>query len=85
MDSITLVGMLAGFCTTISFLPQMIKVHRTKSAHDLSIAMFIIFAVGVASWLVYGVLTGSIPIIAANFVTLLFCFYILFMKVKYGK
>ncbi|MCX5680647.1 MAG: SemiSWEET transporter [Candidatus Omnitrophica bacterium] len=85
MDSVTFIGTVAGFCTTLSFLPQMIKIHRTKSAHDLSLFMFIIFAFGVASWLVYGVLTGSTPIIAANCVTLVFCGYILFMKVKYGK
>ena len=85
MDIITLIGTVAGFCTTISFLPQMIKIHRTKSAHDLSVFMFIIFAFGVACWLCYGVLTGSAPIVIANSITLLFCGYILFMKVKYGK
>jgi len=85
MDIVMLIGAVAGFCTTISFLPQMIKVHRTKSAHDLSLSMFVIFAFGVSSWLVYGVLTESVPIIAANCVTLLFCGYILFMRVKYGK
>ena len=63
----------------------MIKIHRTKSAHDLSISMFVIFALGVSSWLCYGVLTKSVPIIAANCVTLLFSTYILFMKLKYGK
>jgi MtN3 and saliva related transmembrane protein len=85
MDSITFIGTVAGFCTTISFLPQMIKIHRTKSAHDLSLLMFIIFAFGVFSWLCYGILTKSMPIIAANCITLLFSAYILFMKIKYGK
>jgi MtN3 and saliva related transmembrane protein len=85
MDKVTFIGTVAGFCTTISFLPQMIKMHRTKSVHDLSTSMFIIFAFGVSSWLVYGILTDSAPIIAANCITLLFCGYILFMKVKYGK
>ena len=85
MDIVTLIGTVAGFCTTVSFLPQMIKIHRTKSVHDLSLLMFIIFAFGVSSWLVYGILTKSAPIIAANCVTLLFAAYILFMKIKYGK
>ena len=85
IDSVTLIGTIAGFCTTISFLPQMIKIHRTKSVHDLSLLMFIIFAFGVSSWLCYGILTDSAPIIAANCVTLLFSAYILFMKIKYGK
>jgi MtN3 and saliva related transmembrane protein len=85
MDRITLVGTIAGFCTTVSFLPQVMKIHRTKSVHDLSLLMFIIFAIGVVSWLVYGFLTGSMPIIVANFITLIFCGYILFMRTKYAK
>jgi MtN3 and saliva related transmembrane protein len=85
MDRITLVGTIAGFCTTVSFLPQVLKIHRTKSVHDLSLLMFIIFAIGVVSWLVYGFLTGSMPIIVANFITLIFCGYILFMRTKYAK
>ena len=85
MDSVTLIGTVAGFCTTVSFLPQMIKIHRTKSAHDLSLLMFIMFAFGVSRWLAYGILTNSAPIIAANCITLIFCVYILFMKIKYGK
>lgn len=76
---------MAGFCTTVSFLPQVIKIYKTKSAHDLSLAMFIIFAFGVISWLAYGILTESAPIIVANCVTLVFAVYILFMKIKYGK
>jgi len=85
MDRITLVGTIAGFCTTVSFLPQVMKIHRTKSVHDLSLLMLIIFAIGVVSWLVYGFLTGSMPIIVANFITLIFCGYILFMRTKYAK
>jgi MtN3 and saliva related transmembrane protein len=85
MDTITLIGTIAGFCTTVSFLPQVIKIYRTKSVHDLSLFMFIIFAVGVASWLVYGFLTDSVPIIVANCVTFIFCGFILFMKIKYSR
>lgn len=83
MDIVTVIGTVAGFCTTVSFLPQVIKIHKTKSVHDLSLAMFIIFTLGLVSWLAYGILTRSTPIIAANSVTLLFSAYILFMKLKY--
>jgi MtN3 and saliva related transmembrane protein len=83
MDNVNIIGTLAGFCTTVSLLPQIVKIYRTKSVRDLSLFMFIIFLIGVASWLVYGVLTDSVPIITANCVTFLFCSYILFMKIKY--
>lgn len=85
MDKVTLVGTIAGFCTTVSFLPQVIKIYRTKSVHDLSLLMFVIFAIGVICWLVYGVLTHSVPIIIANSVTLLLSGYILFMKIRYAR
>lgn len=85
MDKVTLIGTVAGFCTTVSFLPQVIKICRTKSVRDLSLVMFVIFALGVTCWLIYGVLTRSIPIIIANSITLLLALYILLMKVKYAK
>ncbi|MCH8487942.1 MAG: hypothetical protein LAT75_13845, partial [Candidatus Cyclonatronum sp.] len=50
---ITVVGLLAATCTTISFLPQVIKTWKSKSAKDLSLGMFSIFATGVFLWLVY--------------------------------
>lgn len=83
MDSINIVGSIAAFCTTIAFFPQVIKVYRTKHTHDLSLPMYIIFSCGVSMWLVYGVLTHSLPIIIANIITLGLSFYILVMKIKY--
>jgi len=81
---ITAVGSIAAFCTTVAFLPQVVKVYRTKSARDLSLPMYIIFSLGVMSWLVYGFLDKSLPIIIANIITLVLALYILGMKVKYG-
>ena len=65
---ITYIGFFSGFCTTIAFVPQAYKVWKTKSAKDISLWMFLIFTIGVASWLVYGVLTNNLPIIFANIV-----------------
>lgn len=83
VDSVTLIGILAGICTTVAFLPQVAKIYRTKHTRDLSLPMYIIFSFGVASWTYYGVLTKSLPVIIANSITLTLCVYILFMKVKY--
>jgi len=84
MDMVTAVGSVAAFCTTVAFLPQVVKVYRTKSARDLSLPMYVIFSIGVLSWLVYGLLDKSLPIIIANIITLVLALYILGMKVKYG-
>jgi MtN3 and saliva related transmembrane protein len=84
MDYIFLIGSLAACFTTASFLPQVIKAHNTKHTKDLSLAMFSIFAAGLFLWIVYGVALRSIPIIAANSVTLVLVGYIIYLKRKYG-
>ena len=76
-------GIAAGFCTTISLVPQIIKTYRTRHTEDLSLGMFCLLAAGVAMWLVYGVLIEALPIIIANAITFVLCFYIIIMKIKY--
>jgi len=69
MNFFTIIGLAAATCTTISFLPQAVKVIRTKDTRSLSLPMYIIFTIGVLLWLTYGILVGDIPVIAANIVT----------------
>ena len=76
-------GIAAGFCTTISLVPQIIKTYRTRHTADLSLGMFCILALGVAMWGVYGVLISALPIIIANAITFVLCLYIIIMKIKY--
>lgn len=83
MDHVTIIGTIAATCTTISFLPQVIKVYRSKHARDLSLPMYVIFSIGVICWLFYGLLVRSIPIVTANAVTFVLCAYILSMKIRY--
>jgi len=84
MELAILVGFLAGTLTTIAFIPQLIKVWTTRSTKDISLATFIIFCFGLASWLAYGVLLGSLPLILANIAQLAFALAILFLKLKNG-
>ena len=83
MDTTTLIGFLAGGLTTASFLPQVVKTARTRSARDLSGAMLLVFLAGLALWTWYGVQVGSAPIIAANVITMGLVGAILVMKVKF--
>ena len=78
------VGYFAAFCTTVAFLPQVIKAWTTKSTKDISLQMFLLIIVGVVSWLIYGILISSWPVIIANFVSLFFAISILIAKLKFN-
>ena len=83
MSFIMILGLAAASCTTIAFVPQVLKTWRTKSAKDLSLGMYLILTTGVILWLVYGLIRWDIPIIAANGVTLLLALTILWFKIFY--
>jgi MtN3 and saliva related transmembrane protein len=83
MGFITLLGLVAGVLTTTSFIPQLLKIRRTRSADDISAAMFVAYCIGVTLWLIYGALNRDIAIIAANFVTLVLAMTVLILKVRY--
>lgn len=71
--------------TTLSFVPQVIRTFRTKSASDLSTAMLLFFGTGVFLWLLHGLLVHSAPIIAANLVTLILVLMIAVLKTYYNR
>ena len=76
-------GYFAGFLTTVSLVPQVIKMWTTKSADDFSLAMLLIWCTGISCWVVYGVLLNAAPIILWNVSTLLLAIAILAMKLKF--
>lgn len=82
---ITVIGLAAGFCTTVAFLPQAIKTWKSKSAKDLSLGMYSIFCAGVILWLTYGILKSDIPIILTNGVTLFLAISILYFKLSFKE
>ncbi|HUX28783.1 MAG TPA: SemiSWEET transporter [Terracidiphilus sp.] len=79
------IGSTAAFCTTLSFVPQLVRVWQRKSARDISLAMFLLFSFGEACWLIYGLDISSTPVIAANAVTLALALAILGLKLHYGR
>lgn len=76
-------GLLAGTCTTIAYVPQLVKTWRSKSAQDLSWSMLITLWVGVLLWLAYGAYIQALPVILTNIVTLILSSLILILKLKY--
>ncbi len=81
---IDMVGSLAAFLTTIAFVPQVLKIWRSKSARDISMPMYLSFTAGVALWLVYGVMIASTPMVVANIVTLCLALAVIVMKRRWG-
>jgi MtN3 and saliva related transmembrane protein len=82
--SSTLLGLAAGICTTLAFVPQVLRTWRTRSTEDISLGMFVIFVFGVFLWLLYGIARSDIVIIGANVVTLGLAGTILYFKLRYG-
>jgi len=83
--AVNLIGSVAAICTTISFIPQLIRVYRLKSAHEISLSMFLVFSFGVFLWLLYGIFIRSIPVIFANGFTLALSLAILVLKIRYDR
>jgi MtN3 and saliva related transmembrane protein len=77
-------GYAAALCTTSAYIPQVLRVWRTRSTQDISLKTFLVLVAGLSLWLVYGVWRGEIPLIAANSVTLMLAGTILYFKLKHG-
>lgn len=85
MDWISLLGFAAGLITTVSFVPQVVRVWRTRSVADLSLGTFALLISGAALWLLYGVLIGDGPVIVTNLAVGLLIAAILVAKVRFGR
>lgn len=76
------IGYVAAILTTISFLPQVLRVVLTKKTRDISRNMYVLLSSGIFLWLIYGFLKQDLPIILANSLTLFFTLVILFYKIS---
>ncbi len=82
MNNAEIIGVVAAVLTTGSFLPQAIKVLRTRQTDAISLVMYAMFTAGVATWLAYGILTTQWSIIVANAITVVLSGIILVMKLR---
>jgi len=78
-----LIGYIAAIFTTFSLLPQIIRIWKLKEARDISLFMPLMMSAGSILWLIYGIILNETPIIAANTVSLLFSFTVIFITLKY--
>ena len=78
-----LVGYAAATLTTLAFIPQTLHSWRSRDLSGVSLGMYSLFTLGVACWLLYGIMLESWPIIAANTITLMLAGSVLFLKLRY--
>ena len=77
-------GYVAAVLTTFAFAPQAIKTIRSRDTHSISLGMYVVFTIGLAFWLAYGIVLHSWPMILSNIVTLGLSSTILALKLRYG-
>ena len=80
-----IIGALAATLTTAAFVPQVLQTWRTRDVSGISLGMYSAFTVGVALWLVYGVLVKAWPIIIANVITTTLASVVLVLKIRHGN
>lgn len=78
------IGSIAAVLTTVSFVPQAWHSFKTRDVSGISLGMYSVFTLGVALWLLYGVLLQAWPLIIANSITLVLAAAILAMKLRFG-
>ncbi|MFM6924410.1 MAG: SemiSWEET family sugar transporter [Ferruginibacter sp.] len=83
MAPIEILGLVAGTITSITFIPQVVKIWQTKSAKDLSIMMLLLLMLGVVLWLIYGLVVMSASIIYTNSMVLLMSLVMMYFKLKF--
>ena len=83
MDQYTIIGLIAATLTTVAYVPQAIKIIKTRHTKDISLIMYVVLTTGIALWLVYGLVLSNLPMILANSVTLGLSLVILALKIRY--
>ena len=83
MNTTDIIGYISAFLTTLAFVPQALHSWKTRDLSGISLPMYSLFSLGVAGWLVYGILISSWPIMIANSITLVLACAVLILKIKH--
>lgn len=84
MTGVQVLGYSAGFITALTFLPQVVKTWKEKSAKDISLYMFVIAFVNEIMWLAYGILRNDWVIISTNAVMIVMSGIMISLKLRYN-
>jgi MtN3 and saliva related transmembrane protein len=83
-DNLTILGLVAGCCTTFALVPQVSKAWRSRSTKDLSLGMFLTTTVGIMLWLIYATIRTDLPLVLANIISLMLVLTVLVLKQRHG-
>ncbi len=83
MNTTNLIGYSAALLTTIAFVPQALHSLKTRDLSGISLPMYSLFSLGVLGWIIYGFMIDSLPIMAANSITLILACTVLYLKIKH--
>ena len=83
IDNYEIMGLIAALLTTASFVPQVYKTWKSKSADSLSLTMYVVFFIGVILWLLYGIHLNSLAMIIANSITAVLALMLIVFKFRY--
>ena len=84
-DTLDLIGYAAGLLTLLAYVPQVVRLWRTRSVADISLPTFCLLTVGIGLWLLYGMGREAGPVIVANAVGMLLTLAIVVMKLWFGR
>ena len=84
MNLVNLIGGVAAVCTTVAFVPQILKIRR-QGGGDLSYPMLFLYLTGIVLWLVYGLMLRAAAVIWANAVTSVLVAIAIFLKAAHGR
>ena len=79
------IGYIGGLCTAFCFMPQTLKTIRSKNVQGLSLVSYILYCIGILSWVLYGIYVHSVQMVVFNSISLFFAGYILIMILIYRK
>jgi MtN3 and saliva related transmembrane protein len=82
---VEMLGFVAGFLTTVGTVPQVWRLFRMRSAHEISVSFVAMFSAGVACWLAYGVALGLESVIFWNGTALMLQGAMIYAKVRWGR
>ncbi|MGX9522532.1 SemiSWEET family sugar transporter [Vibrio mediterranei] len=85
MSSTEVIGLISAAMTTLSFIPQFVRIMQTGDVKAISTPMFLMQTLGVGGWFYYGVATNAAPVYIANGIVFPLVLAILIMKIKYDK
>jgi MtN3 and saliva related transmembrane protein len=84
-ETMEIVGIAAGICTSLSLLPQLVKMIKTKKAEDISLFYLLILLTGLSLWIWYGVMRDDPPIIFTNAFSFLLNVILIILGIKFKR